>query len=56
MRRLVLVLGFLLLLLFGGVMNVSAATYCSLDPTVGPLTFGASLGSTGLNAHLSLSL
>jgi len=56
MRRFVLVLGLVLVLLFGGVMNVSAATFCSVDPMVGPLTFGGSLGSDGLHAHLSLSL
>jgi hypothetical protein len=56
MRRLVLVLGLVLVFLFAGIMNVSAATFCSLDPTIGPLTFGATLGSTGLHVHLALSL
>ena len=56
MRRLLVVFALVFGMLFAGVMNVSAATYCSLDPTVGPLTFGADLGSTGLHAHLSLSL
>lgn len=56
MRRLVVVIALVFGMLFAGVMNVSAATYCSLDPTVGPLTFGATLGSTGLDAHVSLKL
>lgn len=56
MRRLVLVMALVVGLLFAGVVNVSAATYCSLDPTIGPLTFGAGLGSSGLSVHLALKL
>jgi hypothetical protein len=56
MRRLILVLALAVGLLFAGVTNVSASTYCSLDPTIGPLTFGAGLGSYGLNAHVALKL
>ena len=56
MRRLVLVLALVVGLLFAGVVNVSAATYCSLDPTIGPLTFGAVFGSGGLAVHLAIKL
>lgn len=56
MRRLVMVLALAVGLLFAGVTNVSASTFCSIDPTIGPLTFGAVLGSNGLNAHVALKL
>lgn len=54
MRRLVLAMALALVALFAVASTASASTYCSLDPTVGPLTFGASLGSSGLSANLSL--